>query len=330
MSNPMPELADPVLALAADMLDDLERVRIANENRLRQLTRSVDDSDGELRGFGLPETHPSVAATAALIEASLKLEHNAQLNLERILRKHPLGPWVNRTIGVGPKQGARLLAAIGDPYWHVKHNRPRTVSELWAFCGYHVLRVDQAPDATHGVLVSSDPLPAGHAATDTHAGSASGTQTSTGHTRSETQGERAGGTQRGGHSDHCPADTQTTGVGVAAARRRGVKVNWSPTAKMRAYLVSESCVKQRSSPYRAVYDAGREKYAEAVHKVACVRCGPAGKPAQPGSALSKGHQDARAKRLVSKAVLKDLWREAAHLHGAGVDMGPDQAQGEAA
>jgi hypothetical protein len=288
MSNPMPELADPVLALAADMLDDLERVRIANENRLRQLTRSVDDSDGELRGFGLPETHPSVAATAALIEASLKLEHNAQLNLERILRKHPLGPWVNRTIGVGPKQGARLLAAIGDPYWHVKHNRPRTVSELWAFCGYHVLRVDQAPDATHGVLVSSDPLPAGHAATDTHAGGASGTQTSIG------------------------------------------QVNWSPTAKMRAYLVSESCVKQRSSPYRAVYDAGREKYAEAVHKVACVRCGPAGKPAQPGSALSKGHQDARAKRLVSKAVLKDLWREAAHLHGAGVDMGPDQAQGEAA
>ena len=55
-------LADPSLMLAADVVDDLERVRIANENRLRQLTRAEVDSDGEERGFGLSADHPDVAA----------------------------------------------------------------------------------------------------------------------------------------------------------------------------------------------------------------------------------------------------------------------------
>src|SRR5690606_13915048 len=44
-----PPLADPTLALAADILDDLERVKIANANRLRALTRDTEDSDGEIR-----------------------------------------------------------------------------------------------------------------------------------------------------------------------------------------------------------------------------------------------------------------------------------------
>lgn len=69
-----------------------------------------------------------------------KLEHEAVLNLQRAMRKHALGPWVKAQRGVGEKQAARLLAAIGDPYWNTLHDRPRTVSELWAYCGLHVLR----------------------------------------------------------------------------------------------------------------------------------------------------------------------------------------------
>jgi hypothetical protein len=132
----VPQLADPLLALAADVLDDLERVRIANENRLRQLTRSVEDSDGELRGFGLDERHPDVARLAGLVDGLAKLEHDAELGLRRQLRKHPLGPWVKSARGVGEKQAARLLAAIGDPYWNDLHDRPRLVSELWSYAGY--------------------------------------------------------------------------------------------------------------------------------------------------------------------------------------------------
>ena len=138
--SPTPGLADPLLALAADILDDLERVRISNENRLRQLTRDQADSDGIERGFGLDATHPDVARLAALVQMLGDAEHQATLNLQRIMRKHPLGPWVRNTKGIGEKQGARLIAAIGDPYWNTLHDRPRTVSELWAYCGYHVIK----------------------------------------------------------------------------------------------------------------------------------------------------------------------------------------------
>jgi hypothetical protein len=52
---------------------------------------------------------------------------------------------VKQTRGVGEKQAARLLAAIGDPYIRpemvraddtVEPTRPRTVSELWKYAGY--------------------------------------------------------------------------------------------------------------------------------------------------------------------------------------------------
>lgn len=137
-NDPAVGLADPLLALLADTLNDLEKVRIAQENRLRQLTRDVEDKDGEVRGFGLDERNPQVAKLSGTVEAMGKLEHEAVLNLQRRLRQHPLGPWVKQQKGIGEKQAARLLAAIGDPYWNDLHQRPRTVSELWAFCGLHV------------------------------------------------------------------------------------------------------------------------------------------------------------------------------------------------
>lgn len=268
-------LADPFLALAADVLDDLEKVRIANENRLRQLTRDEADADGEERGFGLTEDHPDVARLAALVDALAKSEHQATLNLQRIMRRHPLGPWVKATPGIGEKQAARLLAAIGDPYWNTLHDRPRTVSELWAYCGYHV-------------------LPVRHTTRDDHRTSAGGSKT--------------------GHPDHLRFDAHTEDVGVAPKRQRGQKANWSAAAKMRVYLIAESCIKQRTSPFRPVYDDARTKYVDATHATPCTRCGPSGKPAPAGSPLSDGHKHARAMRAVSKAVLKQLWREAKAIH----------------
>lgn len=106
------------------------------------------------------------------------------------------------------------------------------------------------------------------------------------------------------------------GFGDAAAQRlvRGQKVTWSPVARSRTWLIAEACMKQRTSPYRAVYDAAREHYADAVHAAPCPRCGPKGKPAPEGSPLSDGHKHARGLRAVAKAVLRDLWREAKRLH----------------
>jgi hypothetical protein len=277
-SNPWADSNAPLLALLADVLDDLERTRIANENRLRQLTRTETDSDGEERGFGLTLDQPQVAALADVVAALGKLEHQSTLNLQRAVRKHPLGPWVKATIGVGEKQGARLLAAIGDPYWNTLHNRPRLVSELWAYCGLHV-------------------LPAAH--------------------RSDEAQGRSGSGGKQGDPGHNTGALQAPAVGVAPTRARGQRANWSTTAKTRAYLVAESCIKQARSPYRAVYDDGRKKYTEAVHVAPCRRCGPSGKPAAEGTQLSAGHQHARAMRLVMKAVLKDLWLESKRIHEEG-------------
>lgn len=239
-----PVLVDPLLILAAQALDDLEGTRIANENRLRSL-RDV---------YGLAGSSQEAEA-AGLVDGLKALEHQAELSLKRALRRHPLGPWVKRTVGVGEKQGARLLAAVGDPYWHPLHERPRLVSELWAYCGYHVLRA-------------------------------------------------------GGDTTQWSSETHVATAGVAPARARGQRANWNADAKSRVWLISCSCIKQTSSPYRPIYDDGREKYADAVHQVECRRCGPSGHPAAIGTPISAGHQHARALRLVSKAILRDLWLEA--------------------
>lgn len=238
-----PRLLDPFLALSADVVGDLEAVRTANENRLRQLTRTATDADGEDRGFGLDDSHPDVARLRAIVGLIGQAEHDAVLQLQRAMRRHALGPWVKATVGIGEKQAARLLATIGDPYWNTLHDRPRTVSELWAYCGLK-------------------------------------------------PGQR---------------------------RRRGEKANWSADAKSRAYLCAESCIKHARSPYRPVYDERRTATAERLHAAPCVRCGPSGKPAPEGSPWSAGHQHADALRIVSKRILRDLWRAARDQHGEGGD-----------
>ena len=251
----MPRTHEPfdssLLYIAAAQVDDLEKIRTATSNRVRQLTRDVADVDGEERGFGFDPADPQVAPFVATAEGLGKIEAEAVKTLEKVVKLHPLGPWIQKTSGVGLKQGARLLAATGDPYIRpeliradgaIEAARPRTVSELWALCGYAV--VD----------------------------------------------------------------------GEAPRRRKGQVSNWSDEARMRAFLIAESCLKARTSPYRKVYDDARAKYDAAVHALDCKRCGPSGKPALAGSPLSKGHAHKRAMRAVSKAVLKDLWTEARRIH----------------
>lgn len=231
------DIDDFTLSMAAEILTDLERTRIDNENRLRQLTRDEPDADGYIRGFGLAEDDESVEWLVRMVEKLQAMEESAIKHLERQVRKNPLGPWISRQKGVGYKQAARLLAAIGDPYWHAAENRPRLVSELWSYCGH-------------------------------------------------------GGESR---------------------RKRGEKVTWNPGAKMRTWNIANSCIKTKGH-YREVYDARREETFEKDHSKECVRCGPSGKPAQPGTPWSKGHQHADALRIVGKEILKDLWIESKRIH----------------
>lgn len=239
---------DALLRLYADIVDDLEKSRIANENRLRQMTRDELDSDGEMRGLGLDENAPGVKEVAAIVDGIATLEKAATRQLEKSMKSHSLGPWVQVQRGVGLKQAARLLASIGDPYIRpemeledgtIEPERPRLVSELWQFCG-------------HG-----DP-------------------------------ERS-------------------------RKKKGQKVSHSPVAKMRLWNVVASIVKA-GGPWRDVYDQRKASTEGKLHKKECVRCGPSGKPAQPGSALSDGHRHADAMRITGKKLLQALWLEAQRLH----------------
>lgn len=256
-------LVDPQIGLLAGILDDLENTRIANENRLRSLTQEKINENGRMRGLNEDRFKNDIGPINRLVTGLQQVERETTLELARRLRAHPLGRWVKAQKGIGDKMAARLLAAIGDPYWHANENRPRTVSELWSYCG---LRVDNE-------------------------------------------------------------------TGVAVRRQRGVKSNWSPEAKLRAYLIAEKCMLQLKAScktqvketgthgtacdcgyYRTVYDRRRLMTRERTHKQPCVRCGPRGNPAATGSIWSDAHKHADALRVVSKEILKDLWEEARLVH----------------
>ena len=239
-------LFDPTLYTLAQYLDDIEGLRKAQGNRRRILTATEPDEDGVMRGFGLDSTHPVVATIEAQIEQLEAIEHQAILSLNRAMRKHPLAGWQKQAKGVGEKQLARLLAAIGDPYINATTGQPRTVSQLWAYSGLHV-------------------LPAGLAGGDKQAA--------------------------GGASGHGSYDNHNAAAGVAARRRKGVQSNWSTDAKTRAYLIATSCIKQQG-PYREVYLARREHTAVT----------------RPD--WTPGHSHADGLRIVSKRILRDLWRAA--------------------
>lgn len=244
---------DSLLLIYADALDDFERTRIATQNRVRALV--------DLGGDGTPE----VARLQGLTDALFKLEHDIELQLGRAVRRHQLGPWIKSTVGVGERQGGRLLAAIGDPASR------RTVSQLWAYCGLHVVPAQRCivPHAVNG----GSPSGVARIECDTH----------------PPLGDAPSDPGQATHDAH------PTSVGVAPRRTRGQRSNWSSTARMRAYLVAKSCMRNRQSPYRAVYD-DRRAHTAITH--------PDWTPA---------HSDNDALRITAKAILRDLWIEARRL-----------------
>jgi hypothetical protein len=280
-------LSFPVTILA-ETVNDIETIRIGISHRVAGARRAGADDD-------------ELETLVALLELQTAVEKQAVKSLEKAMKQHPLAPWVAQAKGVGLKQSARLLAAIGNPYWNHAADRPRRgPAELWAYCGLHV-------------------LPAGHLPVDAQESNV------------------------GGQLCH-PDDQNIFGsqavhvAGVAPRRAKGERANWNSAARMRARLVAESCVKQDSSSlYRLVYEDGRKKYADAVHAVDCPQCGMCGTCGKPpglgrqeheatgcserkvvkatvGTPLRDGHKHARALRLVSKEVLKDLFLAARDWH----------------
>lgn len=278
-----------MLGVFAAQVDDLENMRIASAHRYRTLATDAEDKNGVTQGLNLGVDHPASLRLRTVVAGMEDLENQAIKNLENLMKGSEWWPWLKQAKGVGAKQLARLLAATGDPYWHAVEERPRRVGELWAYSGYHAVPVGE-----DGKVIA----PSGDS--------------------TQTTGSKANSDSSGG------AFYQ-----VAPRRQKGVQANWSEDARKRAWLIATSCLKIKAgtgAKYRDVYDETRRKFDDAVHKVPCVRCGPSGKPAQPGEPLSLGHQHGRALRAVAKEVLRDVWIESRRQHGAEDPNGIDAQQ----
>lgn len=131
------------------------------------------------------------------------------------------------------------------------------------------------------------------------------------------------------------------GYGDPASQRKvkGQVVNWSPEAKMRAFLCIEPTTKMlrkpcysvkgedglvietihvegcSCSPWRRIYDAEKARYKDSLHTLECARCTSKGQPAAPvGSPRKAAHINQIAIRNTTKQMLKALWIEAKRLH----------------
>lgn len=108
-------MTDLALITLAELVDDLETVRIETTNRIGALERT----------FGSSLPHLDVLA-----DQLRAVEHQADLELRRAWRKNELAPWAKSIPGAGERLMARLIATIGNPA-----DRPNP-SKLWAYCGH--------------------------------------------------------------------------------------------------------------------------------------------------------------------------------------------------
>ena len=298
--SPVPELEDPDLAFLAGFLYDFEEFRKASANRLRAATTPKDkaDEDGKCRGLGLSVDDSCVHAAAETLLRTQVAEDEMVLELKRRFRGHPLHPFVAARKGLGEKTVARLLGAIGDPYWNGKYGRPRTVGELWAYCGLHGSNGHRAKgyrcDGCGAEVLNGVKKNAPHGC----------------------GGGAGGGVGRW--------QAKTNWSGQAKMRtflciEPCIKLDGKPDKNGRA---------RAKSPYRTIYEDAKAKAAEHLHTDVCARCGPKGKPAKVGSPWSDGHKHGHAMRIARKELLRDLWLEAKRIHeNAGTGQNGAEAQG---
>lgn len=124
----------PTLRSASEIFEDVQRTRIAVENRIRTAPIDVELIRSHLEGL-----HHT--------------EHQLALYMRRVMRKiaPEITAWQKETPGVGEHLLARLLGQIGHPVTTTVHawegtgtdrtlvavgTKRRRVSDLWSYCGH--------------------------------------------------------------------------------------------------------------------------------------------------------------------------------------------------
>lgn len=285
----------------------------AQENRKRVANRAGRFAQAE----GTPDKH--VLPEWLAFEIANAEHEEKRLGKLLVAQYHDVAPkgvitWQESSPGIGAHLTARLLGHLGHPrvaepyHWegtgakrHLVADEPyeRSVSQLWAYCGHgDPERRGFSKSAEENFAAGSPTLKMlvwnmatcafkqpGRSIKDLlnpdhgHPGTQEG---SVGVEDPSAAAQGANDTQAGlGGGD--PSDTAGTTPVTAP-------MDFTPW------------------PYRAVYEQRRLATVGRVHAKPCVRCGPSGKPAQPGSTWSDAHAQADALRIVGKTILADMWR----------------------
>jgi hypothetical protein len=256
------------LRIASEMLWDCQKMRIACE------ARAGVKANGQLR-----KTRPAV--DPIVFQPQLEVARHTEREMRRYLLQvyrrvvpKPIRDWQQQTQGIGDLLLARLLGQIGHPVETTVHE--------WRGTGKD----------RELVVVK------------TMRRSVSQLRSYCGH----------------GNPRRKPYP------GISA---EGLAALGRPNAKTLVHLIAEAAIKEpgrstelllagEQSPddpadrgerwrYRVVYEYARLRYLHRAHTDECHRCGPPGRPAEPGTPWTGGHQHAAALRLVGKEILRDLW-----------------------
>ena len=280
-----------LLKISSEGYDDYQHVRIAQNNRIRDLIRrkaegiplDYPEDKKENKTFDLKyktENLPNILdelvkdkklskmelkyikELQGIAEIAEKTENYYKSLMLKVLKQEELWKdWLLKVKGIGPILGAGLIKNFGycETYVHI--------SSLWRHCGY-------------------DP-----------------------------EG--------------------------ALPKQVGKKTHYNPKLKTFVWKISESLLKQRSQPYREVYDNEKERQVKLMEKCQCICCGKGPKehsrnkkkyrdmeyhckdgeiysPDVPLAPMSLKHADNRAKRKAVKIFLQHYWLVARKMKGLEV------------
>lgn len=292
-----------LLRVAAEMFFDAQQARIRLSNRAGKWAKAA----------GTPDRHVVPEWMEFEIEQAVVSEKRMRLVLARQYRvTAPPGviAWQKASKGIGEDLTARLLGHLGHPRaatpsrWVGSGSKrelvwgdpfKRTVGGLWQYCGHGSQGRPSRGMSAEELFALGNPtlkmivyLMASRAILEPG-------------TKTQQEPKRCAKTIHGAAPAGTIPDPATPGTEPSDCPPGRDSSATSPSHP------TEPIPQPGVWPYRIVYEERRKVTSNRVHAESCVRCGPSGHPAQPGSPWSAGHQLGDALRFVGKEILRDLW-----------------------
>lgn len=261
------------IRLLANMMYDLQKVRIALQNRVDQFKK-----------VGTPE-HKAKAEElrVELVKLAVEMENRAEMRLLAALDGMPIMDWLKEVKGIGPRLSGSIVGMIEDI------TNFDTVSKLWSYFGMGVLEIckECKKICPSGLERGRFLQKQAERRWNLHLR----------HLEKEGEKPKTGEKEefiekwyRASEKMLCNCESPET-FGSAPDKKyfKGLLITYSPFLKMTAWKISVQFVKQGRF-YRRVYEEKKAYYT-----------------ARDGENLTPMHIEMRAKRATAKLFLSHLW-----------------------